>query len=186
MSKHVTMDELRERSKSSWGTMGVVSALLAGLSVIPPMSAQSSVLGGDTTNAWGSPWLAALLYLSFAAFLCNMFVIVVSTIFYIFIDHCLTPEDVEAFLKTFNPIIQSFPAIFAFSIMLVLGELIAAVGYTTSTTKFWVIGGATLGVTVILIALACCVGAWIMTRCANHHLRAKLADARREALGKVH
>ncbi len=46
---------------------------LAGLSVIPPLTAQSTV-GLDTgTDAWSnSSWLRALLYLSFLAFLCNL------------------------------------------------------------------------------------------------------------------
>ncbi|GLC34791.1 hypothetical protein PLESTB_001164700 [Pleodorina starrii] len=164
--------EIRERCKSTWGTMGVVSALLAGLSIIPPLNAQSVVGLNVGTDAWASSsWLVALLYLAFLAFVCNITVIIMSTLFYIFIDHIFTDEHLVEFLKDWTVLFIALPFVFAVSILLVGAEILVVIGYTCRSYHVWVLMGVAGFVCMLLVLLTMRILFWTGSRCANVALR---------------
>jgi hypothetical protein len=47
--------------KSTWSSMSVVSALLAGISMAPLLALQSSVGTNGPSDSWGQSWMTAIL-----------------------------------------------------------------------------------------------------------------------------
>ncbi|KAG2423976.1 hypothetical protein HXX76_014915 [Chlamydomonas incerta] len=173
MALTTPVTEIRDRCKSGWATLGVVSALLAGLSIIPPLSAQSTVGLDPTIDAWTSAWLVGLLYVSFLAFMANITVIICTSLFYIYIDHIFTREAIKEFLRDWLTVLLAIPFIFTTSVLLVVIEVLMVVGYTCHRYHIWVLVGIAGGVVVSLIGLTLSVALWVGRRAANLYVRTK-------------
>lgn len=98
MKRMIGKEAAKEASKSTWTTMGVVSALLTAVSLSPLSSALNVVISSydSPTDLWLGNWRRCILYLSIFSFLCNISVVLLTVLLYILIDHCFTEVRISA------------------------------------------------------------------------------------------
>ena len=157
MKKMIGKDAAKEASKSTWTTMGVVSALLTSVSLAPLSSSLNVAISSydlQTTDLWIGNWRRCILYMSIFSFLCNISVVLMTVLLYVLIDHCFTEDHVELFLLDWILAIMLTPVIFTIGIALTIITVIASIAVTANETDFWILLAVILVVIVLLSALA--------------------------------
>jgi hypothetical protein len=167
MTVLVDIEDAVQRCKSTWTTLGIVSALLAAISTTPILSAaQGSTAGG---NAWTTAAGEALLYILVLAFMLNIAVIFTSVILYIFINHCLTEEDVKDFIRGFSWVFGYLGALFMASCVAAISQVIVAIQLTTLKRDFAILTAIVGAIMVPIWVLLAWI--WLTWRCGNAHVR---------------
>lgn len=148
--------EAKDVCKSTWTTMGIVSALLTSVSLGPLSSALTSVIStyDGPTDYWQGDWRRCVLYLTVLSFLCNISVVLITVLLYILIDHCFTEDHMELFLLDWIGIIVLTPAIFTVGVALTIVTVIASIAVTASDVDFWILLSVVLAFFVLLSFVA--------------------------------
>jgi hypothetical protein len=148
--------EAKDVSKSTWTTMGIVSALLTAVSLGPLSAAVTTVVASydGPTDLWEGNWRRCILYLSVLSFLCNISVVLMTVLLYILIDHCFTEDHVQLFILDWIGVIILTPCIFSVGVVLTLVTVIASIAVTSSSDDFWILLAVILTVIVLLFYLA--------------------------------
>mmetsp|Transcript_21398 Transcript_21398/g.46858 ORF Transcript_21398/g.46858 Transcript_21398/m.46858 type:complete len:243 (-) Transcript_21398:1333-2061(-) len=144
----------KEKLKSFWTTIGVVSALLLSitysLSVTPPKLPESTDETEDISDKETALSVATIF--SGVSLMFSLTVIVITVIYMVEIDNCTTDRDLTDFIINNSHIFDILIGIFSGSVVLLVGSALAMMYVNYKRYEFLVVA-CTTGVIILLGAI---------------------------------
>ncbi|EFJ43163.1 hypothetical protein VOLCADRAFT_119180 [Volvox carteri f. nagariensis] len=115
----------KERLKSFWTTLGVVSALMAALTY-PAVSAPSvnKHTSGHGPGTVDDPLFMSYVLLNTSSLILSFMVVIISVVLLAEVDLVVTDDDLETFISRYQYLFLGLTGIFGFSILTIIASII--------------------------------------------------------------
>ncbi|GIL49648.1 hypothetical protein Vafri_5955 [Volvox africanus] len=169
ISQKTGVQATKERLKSYWTTLGVVSALMAALTypaVTTPMVTKHET--GSGSGDVNDPLFISYVLLNTSSLILSFMVVIISVVMLAEVDLVVTDDDLEVFIGRYQYLFLALTGIFGTSIITIVASIIV-IGFF-NYNKGTAIAGATICIsgTVVVAIVAVWLALWTRARLKVH------------------
>ncbi|GIL73501.1 hypothetical protein Vretimale_5281 [Volvox reticuliferus] len=192
ISEKTGVQATKERLKSFWTTLGVVSALMAALTypaVTTPMVTKHNT--GSGSGGVNDPLFISYVLLNTSSLILSFMVVIISVVLLAEVDLVVTDDDLEVFIGRYQYLFLTLTGIFGVSILTIVASIIVINFF--NYTKGTAIASAAICIsgTLIVAAVSGWLAIWTRSRLkvhideANALLRAAIGRMRKMVATQV-